>query len=85
MKQFNYCIQSPEGLHARPAGLLVKFAQNCSSKITLQVHGKSADVKHLFAVMGLGVSHNDQICFTVEGLQENTDCAKLKAFCSKNL
>lgn len=35
MKEFTYVITDPEGIHARPAGLLVKEANRFKSKITL--------------------------------------------------
>ena len=35
MIQFDHIVQDPEGLHARPAGKLVKFAQACSSEIRI--------------------------------------------------
>jgi phosphotransferase system HPr (HPr) family protein len=85
MQKFNYSIKEPEGLHARPAGLLVKCAQSCSSNVKVAVKGQTADAKRLFAVMGLGAAQNDQLTFTVEGPKESAECAKLKAFCEENL
>ncbi|HHV32433.1 MAG: HPr family phosphocarrier protein [Ruminococcaceae bacterium] len=85
MKEFTYQIKDADGLHARPAGLLVKCVKECSSNITLSVNGKSADAKRLFAVMGLCVKQNDLVTFTVEGPEENADCAKLKEFCEANI
>ena len=55
MIQFQYTITDPNGLHARPAGLLVKEAQKFSSAVKLTRGEKSADLKRLFAVMGMGV------------------------------
>ena len=36
MKTFDYVITDPEGIHARPAGLLVKEAAKFQSTITLE-------------------------------------------------
>lgn len=86
MQKFDHTVRDPEGIHARPAGLLVKCAQSCSSKVTIvAASGKSADAKRLFAVMGLGVKQNDRITLTVEGSEESADCEKLKAFCKESL
>lgn len=85
MQTFQYTVKDPNGLHARPAGLLVKCAQGCASAVTVAKAGKTADAKRLFAVMGLGVKQNDAITFTVEGSSEQADCEKLKAFCSANI
>ena len=55
MKEFQYVITDPEGIHARPAGLLVKKANEFASKVTIKKGEKSADAKRIFAVMGMGV------------------------------
>ena len=85
MQQFTCIIKSPEGLHARPAGMLVKCAQSCSSKVSISACGRTVDAKSIFNVMGLGVSHNDKISFELEGPSEKDDAIKMKTFCSKNI
>ena len=45
MKSFSYVIKDEIGIHARPAGLLVKEAKNFESTITLECKGKKADRK----------------------------------------
>ncbi len=84
MKTFQYKVKDALGLHARPAGLLVKCATSCGSDITIEVNGKTANAKRLFAVMGLGVRQNDEIQINVTGASEDADCAKLQAFCGEN-
>ena len=36
MKEFQYVITDPEGIHARPAGLLVKKANEFASNVTIK-------------------------------------------------
>ena len=43
MKEFKYTITDPEGIHARPAGELVKAAKQFTSTIKLAKDGKSGD------------------------------------------
>ncbi|ARP49571.1 MULTISPECIES: HPr family phosphocarrier protein [Caproicibacterium] len=85
MQKFTYTVTDPQGLHARPAGLLVKCAQGCTSSVQMAAKSRSADAKRIFAVMGLGVKKDDEITFSVEGASEAKDAAELKAFCEKNL
>lgn len=85
MQTFQYAITDPEGMHVRPAGLLAKFAQSCTSRITMIYGGKSVDVKRLFAIMSLCVKSNDEVTFQVEGEHEAQECENLRAFCQKNL
>ncbi|MBO5291604.1 MAG: HPr family phosphocarrier protein [Lachnospiraceae bacterium] len=85
MKSFKYVVQDEVGLHARPAGLLVKEAGKSASSITIESKGKTADAKRLLAVMGLGVKKGDAITVTVEGSDEEAAAAALEAFCKANL
>ena len=36
MKEIKYVVTDPEGIHARPAGILVKAAAGFKSKITIK-------------------------------------------------
>ena len=67
MKQFAYVITDPVGIHARPAGMLVKEAKQFSSKIMLQKGEKSADATRMMSVMGLGVKCGDTLSVSIEG------------------
>ena len=55
MKEFKYTITDPEGIHARPAGELVKVCKEFACKITLTKDGITADCKKIFGLMGLAV------------------------------
>lgn len=85
MEKFVFTVKAQEGLHARPAGLLVKCLRECGSSTTLEFRGKSVDGRRLFAVMGLGVKQGDQIVFMVEGPEESADRVKIGKFCEANL
>ena len=43
MKQFTYTIKDELGVHARPAGLLVKLAKKYASKVTITVTVEGED------------------------------------------
>lgn len=88
MKTFEYTIKDKMGLHARPAGLLTKLAQGCSSDITIVLNGKTADAKRLFSVMALGAKTDQKLLFEITCSEENgaqEDCAKLQKFCEQNI
>lgn len=71
MRQFTFTITDPLGIHARPAGLLVKAAGAFKSTIALTRGEKTADVKRLFALMGLGTRQGDTVVLTVHGPDED--------------
>jgi len=85
VQTFQFVVKDEAGLHARPAGLLVKLASSCDSDINITFKSKKISAKKLFAVMGLCVKQNDEITVTVEGVNEEADCLKVKEFCEKNL
>lgn len=84
MKTFDYVVKDELGLHARPAGLLVKCAAAFSSNIKIAKDGKEADAKRLFGVMGLGVKKDDTITFTIEGGDELKAAEAVEEFCKAN-
>lgn len=86
MKKFSYTIQDPEGIHARPAGLLVQEAkkyEDCS--ITIQKDSRVADAKRLLQVMGLGIKCNNTVEVMVEGNKEEDTAKALEQFLKQNL
>ncbi|MCD8181571.1 MAG: HPr family phosphocarrier protein [Firmicutes bacterium] len=85
MKEFNYTITDPQGIHARPAGILVKEAAKYQSSITIEKDGKTGDAKRIFAVMGLGVRSGQTIRITVDGSDENEAAAAVEEFLKANL
>jgi len=87
MKLIQYTMTDPVGLHARPAGILVKKAASYKSKITVKSMktGKSADAKRIMGVMSLGVKQGDEIELSIEGEDEETAAKELEAFMQENL
>ncbi len=73
MKEFEYTLTDPEGIHARPAGLLVKEAKKYDSKISI------------FTVMGLGAKHGETIRIQVEGPDEEAAAKAVDAFLKANM
>ena len=50
MKEFKYVITDNEGIHARPAGELVKLAKSFESSVMIEKEGKKADCKKIFGL-----------------------------------
>lgn len=85
MKEYKYVITDPEGIHARPAGELIKVLKEFESAITIEKDGKSADAKRIFGVMGLAVKQGQEITMRAEGADEDTAIQKIEAFLKANL
>ena len=80
MNQFDYIIKDELGIHARPAGLLVKEAGKFTSSITIAKGEREADAKKIFGLMGLGVKCGDTVTTTADGADEDAAIAALEAF-----
>lgn len=85
MKSFTYTIKDELGIHARPAGLLVKEAKQYTSTITLACGDKKAAAKGLMGVMGMAVKQGNEVTVTAEGDDEDAAIAALEAFFKANL
>lgn len=85
MKDFNVVVKDPSGIHARPAGLLVKEISKYESTIRIELNDKVADAKRIFAVMGLGAKCGDKLRIVIDGKDEQQASTELKAFFDKNL
>lgn len=85
MKELKYVITDPEGIHARPAGELVKAVKDFQSAITISKDGKSADAKRIIGIMGLAVKKGQEITVTAEGEDEASAIAAIETFLKENL
>ena len=84
MKQFTYTIQDSMGIHARPAGLLVKAAAAFKdTTIEISSNGKKADVKRIMAIMSMGVKQ--EVTVTCEGADEDAAAEAMEKFFKENL
>lgn len=85
MKKFTYTIKDAIGIHARPAGFLVKEAKKFSSRITIKNENKSAEATKLMAVMALGIKCGQNVEVTIEGEDEDAAYECVKTFFERNL
>ncbi len=85
MKELTYTIRDEDGIHARPAGILVKKMQEFSSAVAIANGEKKADAKKLFQVMKLGVKCGDTITVSADGGDEDAALAAAKATLEENL
>ena len=85
MKEFKHVINDPMGLHARPAGMLVKAAVGYNCTVTVTTATGKADAKRLMAVMRLAAKQGQELTVTCEGPEEEKAAAELQAFLAANL
>ena len=86
MKSFDYVIKDELGIHARPAGILVKKLQGVKSSVMIAVKAKekSADAKRLMAVMKMAAKQGDTVTVTIEGEDEESAAPEIEQFFKEN-
>lgn len=85
MTEFKYVITDELGIHARPAGMLVKEAKKFASTIKLATAAKTVDAKGIMGVMSLGAKKGDEVTVKADGADEADAAASLEAFFKANL
>ncbi len=81
MKSFSYTVADPAGIHARPAGILVKELKSYPNiAVTVAKGEQSVNALRLMALMAMGVKQGDTVTVTVEGENEETVAAKIEEF-----
>lgn len=63
-------VLNEAGLHARPAGMLVKEAAKFKSSIELEGANKKANAKSIMTVMALGLSKGTEVTLHIDGPDE---------------
>lgn len=85
MQEFTYTIKDEIGIHARPAGNIVKIAKEAKSDVSMECRGKTADLKKIFSLMSLSVKCGDEVKISVSGDDEAEICEKIRRYLTENL
>ena len=85
MKEFTYVIKDKLGIHARPAGMLVKLVKNYESNIEITKGDKTIGAGQLLKLMGLAVKCGEEVRVTVEGPDEDVAFEGVQKFFTENL
>jgi phosphocarrier protein HPr len=70
VQRVDFTVMDPIGLHARPAGELVKTAARHQARVRLELGGKAADARSIVQLLGLGVRQGSVVTVTAEGADE---------------
>ena len=78
MRSFVYVITDRAGIHARPAGIVVKEAKKYDSEIKVSLGEKSADAKRLTELMSMGIKCGDELMVEAGGADEEAACEAME-------
>jgi phosphocarrier protein len=70
MIEYKYKIVYPNGLHARPATMLVSKANSFASELVVEVDDRRVNLKSIMGVLSLGIPANKSFKITFKGPDE---------------
>ena len=85
MKEFTYTVKDRVGIHARPAGLLVKLVKDFKSEVYIEKDERRIKADRLIAVMNMGIKQGDTVIVSIEGTDEEEAYNAIYSFFKENL
>jgi phosphocarrier protein len=85
LEEIKHVIKDEMGMHARPAGQLVKCCGGFKCDIQIGTSAKMANAKRIMAVMALALKHTDELTMTFDGPDKKEAAGALKSFLDDNL
>ena len=82
MTEKTIALEAPNGMHARPAGELVKLAKSLSPvKLTLCSGGKCANAASMLSLLALGLKSGSAVTVRAEAASAGEESAALESIC----
>ena len=85
MKSFRYLIETSEGIHARPATLIVTESKKYTSSIKITNNDKTVDAIRMIAVMSLNAKKGDILGIEINGEDEDLAFNNLISLFKENI
>ena len=84
MKEFKYVVTDAQGIHARPAGILVKAIAKKTSDIKVKKAEDTREVnaKSIMGMMTLGLDAGEEITLSANGDDENAAMESIEQYLS---
>lgn len=84
MIEKEYTLNNPQGLHARPASLLVQAAAQSKSEVTLIKNEKEYNAKSILGILSVGAQKGDSLIIRIDGPDEVETENKIQALFAGN-
>ena len=85
MREIQYVITDELGIHARPAGQLVKLVSGYECDVKAGRPEKMVDAKRIIGVMGLAIKKGETLTMTFDGPDEEAAAAAAQDFLRETL
>jgi phosphotransferase system HPr (HPr) family protein len=83
MTSVEIIINLEEGLHARPASVFVKKANQFDADIMLKKEGTEVNAKSIMGIMMLALYKGSRVTLSADGEDEEKAVQTLKEFCEQ--
>lgn len=80
MIKIKYKVKNPQGIHARPVGLLVHKFKKFKCNVVIEKGAKAVNGKEIFPFMSLSIKQNDKIFIYFEGENEMAESEEAEKF-----
>ncbi len=77
-------INTPEGLHMRPAGVIVKEMEEFPCKVSILYGNQRYNAKSLINIISARIKGNTEVIFECDGDLEEEALAKIDEIASQN-
>ena len=85
MKEIKYVLKDPLGIHARPAGQMVRLAAKYKCDIMFGSKVKTVNAKRIIGVMALALKQGDEVTLSFIGEDEEEASVAMEQFLEANL
>jgi len=85
MKEIKYVLKDPLGMHARPAGKMVRMAGTYKSEIQIGSPKKMVNAKRIIGVMALTLKQGEEVTLSFEGEDEQEAALTIGKYLEENL
>lgn len=77
-------VQNQQGLHMRPADMLVKTAGRFACEIVLEKAGQRVDCKSILGILTLGATHGSELSIEASGPDADQAVSEIVSLFQRN-
>jgi phosphocarrier protein HPr len=81
----DFVILAPQGMHARPATILLKLLKQYKSEISLKKDGKQMNMKSILNILGCSIKCGDTVSVIIHGEDEADAALAMENFFIRDL
>jgi len=77
-------VKNAQGLHARPASLLIKTIKAFDCEVLVEQSGCKANAKSIFGLLSLAAGYDTRLTFTAQGREARVAIEEIRGLFERN-